>query len=92
MEKGRGDNQGTTCIWTAASEDPVKPQMPAANRAFLQAEVPLAEGGVLGERLCFWQEAPGNAGPGPRGPASRFKARTAATRVVAEGPGSLVQD
>ena len=62
------------------------PQMPAANRAFLWAEVPLAEGGVLGERLCFWPEALGNAGPGPGGLNSRLMAVPAATRVAAEGP------
>ena len=87
-----GNDQGTTCIRTTASEDPEKPQTPAANRAFLRAEAPLAEGGVLGERSCFWPEAPGNAGPGPGGPASGFKVRTAATIVAAEGPGSLVRD
>ena len=69
-----------------------KPQTPAANRAFLRAKAPLAEGGVLGERSCFWPEAPGNAGPGPGGPASRFRVRTAATRVAAEGPGGLERD
>ena len=92
MGKGRGDNQGTTCIQTAVSEDPEKPQMPAANRAFLRAEAPLAEGRVLGERSCFWPEAPGNAGPGPGGLAARFRVCTAATIVAAEGPGGLVQD
>ena len=59
-----------------------------ANQAFLQAKVPLAEGGVLGERSCFWPEAPGNAGPGPRGPNSGLMAVLAATRVAAEGPRS----
>ena len=68
------------------------PQAPAANRAFLRAEAPLAEGGVLGERLCFWPEAPGNAGPGPGGLASGFRVCTAATIVMAEGPGGLVRD
>ena len=88
--KEGGDNQGTTRIWTAASEDPEKPQMPAANQAFLWAEAPLAEGGDLGERSCFWSEAPGNAGLGPGGPAAGFRACTAATIVTAEGPSGLV--
>ena len=60
--------------------------MPAANQAFLWAEAPLAEGGVLGERLCFWLEAPGNAGPGPGGPNSGLMAVLAATIVTVEGP------
>ena len=85
-----GNNQGTTRIRTAASEDPVKPQAPAANWAFLRAKAPLAEGGVLGERSCFWPEAPGNVGPGPGGPASGFRVRTATTIVATKGPGSLV--
>ena len=38
-----------------------------ANRAFLWADAPLAEGGVWGERVCFWPEALGAAGPGPGG-------------------------
>ena len=66
--------------------------MPAANQAFLWAEAPLAEGGVLGERSCFWPEALGNTGPGPGGPASGFRVYTAATIVAAEGPGGLVRD
>ena len=92
MGKGREDNQGTTRIRTAALEDPEKPQMPAANQAFLWAEAPLAEGGVLGERSCFWPEAPDNAGPGPGGLGAGFNVCTAATIVVAMGPGGLVQD
>ena len=60
--------------------------MPAANQAFLQAEAPLAEGRVLGERSCFWPEALGNMGPGPGGPNSRFMAVLATTIVAAEGP------
>ena len=70
----------------------LKPQMPAANQAFSQAEAPLAEGGVLGERSCFWPKALGNAGPGPGGPAAGFRVCTAVTTAAAEGPGSLVRD
>ena len=60
--------------------------MPVANQAFLQAEAPLAEGGVLGERSCFRPEALGNVGPGPGGPNSRFKAVPATIIVAAKGP------
>ena len=60
--------------------------MPAANWAFLQAEVPLAEGGVLGERSCFWLEALGNSGLGPGGPNFGLMAVPAATIVAAKGP------
>ena len=63
--------------------------MPAANQTFLWAKVPLAEGRVLGERSCFWPEAPDNTGLGPGGPNSGLMAVLATTRVVVEGPHSI---